>query len=142
MSGIHSMSHSHLVFHHLGLAVKKPQAASAFVLALGYHQGDTIHDPGQNVAARFCTHDSQPAIEILWPSESKGPIDAMVQKRPEGIIYHVCFATEDLAAALASLEESGNRVVCISPPMPAPLFGDRKVSFYNVVGIGLIEILS
>lgn len=72
VSGIPSMSHSHLVFHHLGLAVKKPQAVSAFVLALGYHQGDTIQDPAQKVAAMFCTHDSQPAIEILWPSEPKG----------------------------------------------------------------------
>lgn len=66
----------------------------------------------------------------------------MVQKRPEGIIYHVCYETEDLVAALASLDAAGNRVVCISPPMPAPLFGDRHVSFYHVVGIGLIEILS
>jgi hypothetical protein len=31
--------------------------------------------------------------------------------------------------------------MCISEPKPAPLFGGRPVSFYNVAGIGLIEIL-
>jgi hypothetical protein len=29
----------------------------------------------------------------------------------------------------------------LSPATPAPLFGGRPVSFYNVVGMGLIEIL-
>jgi hypothetical protein len=33
------------------------------------------------------------------------------------------------------------RPLCISPVTPAPLFGGRPVSFYNVVGLGLVEIL-
>jgi methylmalonyl-CoA/ethylmalonyl-CoA epimerase len=58
-----------------------------------------------------------------------------------GIIYHVCYETDNLAAALAQFDEAKLHAVCISPPTPAPLFGGRPVSFYNVVGIGLIEIL-
>jgi len=39
------------------------------------------------------------------------------------------------------LELAGLHPKCISNPTPAPLFGGRPVSFYNVVGIGLVEIL-
>jgi methylmalonyl-CoA/ethylmalonyl-CoA epimerase len=57
------------------------------------------------------------------------------------VIYHVCYTTDNLGSALAGLEKAGTRVICASPPKPAILFGGRKVSFYNVAGIGLIEIL-
>jgi hypothetical protein len=136
------MTIPHLVFHHLGLAVKQPRQATTFVSSLGYQLGETIFDQGQNVFSMLCTHETQPAIEILWPGETKGPIDDLTQRHPVGIIYHICYETGNLTAALAKLEEAGNRVVCISPPKLAPLFGNRKVSFYNVLGIGLIEILS
>jgi len=86
-------------------------------------------------------HESHPAVEIIWPGNEGGPIDKLVQRNSAGIIYHVCYETENLDAILATFSEANLRVVCISPPTPAPLFGGRPVSFYNVVGIGLIEIL-
>jgi len=135
------LSGLHLVFHHLGLAVRRPQEAMTFLSALGYRMGETVLDPGQNVQLMMCTHETEPEVEIIWPSDTKGPIDNVTQHHPSGIVYHVCYVTGDLAAALAGLEEAGLRAVCISPPQPAPLFGGRKVSFYNVVGIGLMEIL-
>ena len=137
-----AMNQLRLKFHHLGLAVRRPEAAQAFVSALGYRIGKTVFDPGQNVHLALCTHAAEPAIEIIWPSETKGPIEDLTRRHPAGIIYHVCYVAEDLAAALVELEAAGLRVICISPPTPAPLFGGRKVSFYNVIGIGLIEILS
>ena len=136
------MTMPHLTFHHLGLAVKKPGPATAFVSTQGYRLGEIVFDPGQNVFSMLCTHATEPAIEILWPGETKGPIEDLTQRHPAGIVYHMCYEAADLTAALAKLEEAGNRVVCISPPKTAPLFGNRKVSFYNVIGIGLIEILS
>ena len=136
------MAIPYLTFHHLGLAVKQPQQAKAFVSALGYRIGETVFDPEQNVFSTLCFHETDPAIEILWPGETKGPITDLPRRHPSGIIYHLCYETGDLTATLAKLEEDGNRVICISPPKPAPLFGSRKVSFYNVIGIGLIEILS
>jgi hypothetical protein len=30
--------------------------------------------------------------------------------------------------------------LCISPVTPALMFGGRPVSFYNIVGLGLVEI--
>ena len=130
----------HLAFHHLGLAVRRPQEATVFLSTLGYRMGETVLDPGQNVHLKMCLHETEPAVEIIWPGNTKGPLDEMIQRRPSGIIYHICYTTDHLAATLAGLEKAGLNVICISPPKPAPLFGGRNVSFYNVVGIGLIEI--
>ena len=131
-----------LAFHHLGLAVRKPEASIALMTAQGYRIGEAIFDPAQNVHAVMCTHATEPAVEILWPGHPPSPIDNLHQRHASGIIYHVCYATDDLAVALSGLAEAGLKVSCVSPPKPAPLFSGRKVSFYNVVGLGLIEILA
>jgi hypothetical protein len=132
---------SHLAFHHLGLAVRRPREAEALLTALGYRMGEAVLDPGQNVHLKMCLHETEPDVEIIWPGDTPGPLDGMMQRHSSGIIYHICYVTDNLAAALAGLEKAGLRVVCVSPQKPAPLFGGRPVSFYNVVGIGLIEIL-
>jgi len=132
---------SHLTFHHFGLAVRRPDEARKFVAALGYQCGDSVFDPAQNVHLQLCTHATQPAVELIWPGETPGPVDKLVQRHASGIIYHLCYETDQLTAALAGLAAAGLRPMCISPATPAPLFGGRPVSFYNVVGMGLIEIL-
>jgi len=118
----------HLTFHHFGVAVRRPDEARKFVAALGYQGGEAVFDPAQNVHLQLCTHAQQPAVEIIWPGDSTGPVD-------------LCYETDNLAAAIAGLEAAGLSPICISPPTPAPLFGGRPVSFYNVVGLGLVEIL-
>ncbi len=133
---------SGLHFHHLGLAVRQPQPAETFVRSLGYRLGSAVFDPQQNVHCALWMHDTAPAIEILWPGETKGPLDGMVQRHPAGIVYHVCYETTDLPAVLAGFEAAGVKVICISPPKIAPLFEGRTVSFYNVTGMGLIEIIA
>jgi hypothetical protein len=135
------MKNPHLKFHHFGLAVRRPDEARIFLTTIGYRFGDPVFDPAQNVHLQICMHESHPAVEIIWPGNEGGPIDKLVQRNSAGIIYHVCYETENLDAILATFSEANLRVVCISPPTPAPLFGGRPVSFYNVVGIGLIEIL-
>ena len=65
----------------------------------------------------------------------------LVPKQTAGIIYHLCYETENLAAALAQFADAGINAICISQPTPAPLFGGRLVSFYNIVGMGLVEVL-
>jgi catechol 2,3-dioxygenase-like lactoylglutathione lyase family enzyme len=135
------MNNSQLTFHHFGLAVRRPEEARVFVSTLGYRLGESVFDPAQNVHLQLCAHDTHPAVEIIWPGETKGPSDRLIECHPAGIIYHVCYETNDLPVALARFEEAKLRVICISPPTPAQLFGGRKVSFYKVTGIGLIEVL-
>jgi methylmalonyl-CoA/ethylmalonyl-CoA epimerase len=135
------MHHAHLQFHHFGLAVRRPEEARKFVATLGYALGESIFDPAQNVHLQLATHASQPAVEIVWPGGGAGPVDKLAQRHNSGIIYHLCYETENLSAALAGWEAADLKAICISPPKPAPLFGGRAVSFYNVVGTGLVEIL-
>jgi hypothetical protein len=132
---------SHLKFHHFGIAVMRQEQAAAFARALGYTIGEPVFDPEQNVHLAMCSHISEPALELIWPGTSAGPIDKLVQRHASGIIYHTCYQTENLEAALSGLEAQGISAVCVSPRKPALLFSGRKVSFYNVVGMGLIEIL-
>jgi methylmalonyl-CoA/ethylmalonyl-CoA epimerase len=135
------MNPSYLTFHHFGLAVRRPDEARKFLATLGYRLGEPVFDQAQNVHLELCTHATHPAVEIIWPGDTTGPVDKLVQRHQNGIIYHLCYETGNLGAALAALEAGGLRPVCISPPKPAPLFGGRPVSFYNVVGLGLVEIL-
>ena len=130
-----------LAFHHFGLAVRRPEETRVFISTLGYRPGDPVFDPAQNDHLQLCAHDTHPAVEILWPGEAKGPGDKLIQCHPDGIIYHVCYETNYLAVALVHLKEAGLRSTCIAPPTPALLFGGRKVYFYKITGIGLVEIL-
>ena len=131
-----------LRFHHLGLAVRRPRDATQFLEGLGYRVGDAVFDPAQNVNLIMCSHPgAMPDVEIIYPAAGKSPVDALVAARPEGIVYHLCYATADLQAALAALDDAGLRAICKSPPTPAALFGGRRVSFYDIVGMGLCEIV-
>jgi methylmalonyl-CoA/ethylmalonyl-CoA epimerase len=131
----------HLKFHHFGVAVRRPEQAAAFARSLGYKMGGPVFDPEQNVHLAMCLHETEPALELIWPGEGKGPIDTLVQRHTAGIVYHTCYETGNLEAALAGLEADGIQVICVSPRRPAVLFGGRKVSFYNVLGMGLVEIV-
>jgi catechol 2,3-dioxygenase-like lactoylglutathione lyase family enzyme len=132
---------SHLTFHHLGLAVASEKQALTFLSALGYEPGNAVYEPLQRVNLMMCTHASEPAVEIIWPGEGKSPVDGLIRRHAAGIVYHICYSTDDLAGALAGLEGQGIRMLCVSPPQPALLFGGRPVSFYQAAGVGLVEIL-
>ncbi|HEY1795282.1 MAG TPA: VOC family protein [Stellaceae bacterium] len=131
-----------LTFHHLGLAVRRPHDATQFVGGLGYRIGTPVLDPTQNVNLIMCSHPgAMPDVEIIYPAAGKSPVDALIAGRPEGIVYHLCYATADLPATLAAFDHAGLRAICKSPPTPAVLFGGRCVSFYDIVGMGLCEIV-
>lgn len=130
-----------LQFHHLGLAVPRPDEAMSFLSGLGYAIGERMFDPEQNVNLALCRHPQMPAVEIIYPGDAPGPIDKLLTSHASGIVYHACFETVDLAKSLAAIEAAKLRPLCVSKPRPAVLFGGRAVSFYVVVGMGLIEIL-
>ena len=139
MSGANPLG---LNFHHLGLAVRRPADATLFLGGLGYEIGEPIFDPEQNANLIMCPHDgAMPDVEIIYPAKGKSPVDTLVNLRPDGLVYHICYVTADLAASLKWMELNGVRAVCVVPPTPAVLFGGRRVSFYNIVGMGLCEII-
>ena len=130
-----------LIFHHLGVAVRKPEAALAFVRGMGYGVQPPVFDPLQNVNLIMCTHATEPAIEIIYKAEGDGPIDIHLSKHTQGLIYHSCYVSKDVEGSISALAEAGLRAVCVSQPKDAVLFGGLSVSFYQVAGLGLIEII-
>lgn len=135
------MTLGNLKFHHLGLAVKDDAAALAMLTALGYTPQHKVFDAEQNVFGRLCLSPTQPTVEIVQPGpDSKSPIDGMLAKYSE-LIFHTCYETPDLAATLAGIEELGLRALPLGERKPAILFGGRHISFYRIIGFGIIELL-
>ena len=129
-----------LRFHHLGLAVRRPAEAVTFLTALGYQVGAALFDPLQKVNLQFCTHPEKPAVEIIYPGEGQTPLDGILKQR-DALAYHCCFETQSSTEAIASLEARGLRVLPISPIKAAALFPGQAVSFYQIPGFGLFELL-
>jgi methylmalonyl-CoA/ethylmalonyl-CoA epimerase len=134
-----------LRFHHFGLAARDVATATTFLKGLGYRCEAAVFDPLQNVDLTWCRHETMPSVEIISPSsqaETGGaPVENLLKKRPEGIIYHLCYSSGDLEGSLARMHAAGVQVKTVSPPTPAILFRDKPVSFYMIAGLGLIEIV-
>lgn len=129
-----------LTFHHLGLAVRDPAMAKTFALGLGYTVSDAVLDPLQNVHLRMCEAPGMPSIEIISPTGTPGPLDPILKDVP-AMLYHTCYESSDIAASLDAIRAVGLRAIPVSQGRPAVLFGGAPVSFYNVMGVGLIEII-
>jgi len=129
-----------LSFHHLGLALQDDVQSIMFLRGQGYEIGEKVFDFEQNVHLRFCQSVDMPAVELVLPGSGVGPLTPILKHYNE-IMYHSCYETEELGLSLSAMEASGLRILHVSPPKPALLFGGRKVSFYKVMGFGLIEIL-
>lgn len=131
-----------LKFHHLGLAVKDDGPALVYLGALGYRLGERIFDPIQNVYVRLCIAAGRPTVELVQPGDSgPSPVDALISRFNE-MIYHTCYETSEPALAVVEgLKGLGLRIITLSPPQPAVLFGGRRVSFHRIQGVGIVELL-
>ena len=129
-----------LAFHHFGLAVPEPDAAFAYLGALGYRGGEPMFDPLQGVNLVMRYHESMPAVEVIWPGDEPSPIDNMLKRR-DSLIYHICYTSPDVPGALAAMEAAGLQVLAVTEPRPAILFGGQEVSFHHVANFGLIEFI-
>lgn len=128
-------------FHHFGLAAMYPEKVAAFAVTLGYVCGPRVFDPLQDTHLHWCEHATAPALEIVSPASPDGPLKRILFEQPSSF-YHLCYAImTDTTTALAQLRANGTRVITVVAPVPAVLFGGRKVSFHTVHGFGLLELL-
>ena len=107
---------------------------------LGYSTGEETVDPLQNVRLVWCEHPEMPAVELVSPEASPGPLDSYLSDTDE-LIYHLCYATADLKHSIDAVKADGIRVLTVSEPKPAVLFDGKPVSFYLFRGFGLVEIV-
>lgn len=129
-----------LKFHHFGLATRDAEETRRMLTLLGYELAEPIFDPLQNVNLIWCEHALMPAIEVVYPADTPGPLDSYLAEFPE-LVYHLCYVAPDIQIAADEIRSAGLRLLTVVAPKPAVLFGGRAVAFYLAKGLGLIEIL-
>ncbi len=94
---------------HLGVAVASIDEALGVYGALGLSVAHREEVPSQKVRTAFLpAGDSR--IELLEATSPDSPIARFVAKRGPGI-HHVCFAVDDIDAALDELSARGYRLI-------------------------------
>ncbi len=130
-----------LEFHHFGLATRDADQTIEALERLGYRAAEPVFDPLQNVNLAWCEHDAMPDVEVVFPAETgTGPLEPYLVDHSE-MIYHLCYVADDLEAAVARVKATGIRLLPVTEPKPAVLFGGKTVAFFMARGLGLIEIL-
>ena len=78
------------------------------------------------------------AIELLEPVDRDSPISKFLDKRGEGI-HHICFAVDDIEAALERLKKEGVRLI---DETPRPGAYNSRVAFIHPTAVNgvLIEL--
>jgi len=123
---------------HLGVAVASIDEALAVYRALGLVEVKREEVPAQRVTAAFLPV-GESRIELLEPTSPDSPVAKFLSRRGEGI-HHVCFAVEDLEAALADLAGKVFRLVHAAPVEGAD--GKRVAFLHPEAGRGVLIELS
>ncbi len=111
---------------HLGVAVASIDDALAVYRALGLSEAKREEVASQKVITAFLPV-GESSIELLQPTSPDSPVGKFLEKRGEGI-HHVCFAVENLEAALADLSRKGFRLIHTAP---VPGAGGKRVAFLH-----------
>ena len=98
----------------MGIAVKSLEASIPYyenILGLKCYAIEEV--PSQKVKTAFFKI-GQTKIELLEPTSEESPIAKFIEKRGEGV-HHIAFATDNLPAALAEVEEKGVQLIDKAP---------------------------
>jgi len=126
-----------LNFHHIGSAVKDlKKAAESFKRFLNAEfQSNVVSDPVQKVDLMLIKVGGV-AIELVSGDKVSRFISSDSQSSP----YHVCYEVDDFDRFVDEYSRKDGAILS-SPPEPAVLFNGRRVAFFMVRGVGIIEIL-
>lgn len=92
--------------HHIGLATEHLAETTALYEKMGYEIGNVLDDPAQHVKVCFLTHPFNPTIEVIISAEKSSPIRTLLQKNGT-CLYHLCYETENIDAAVQELRKDG-----------------------------------
>ena len=125
--------------HHVGYVVPRMSAAlRRFVDEGARVLVEPVDDPIQRVTVALLSVDAGVPVELVAPTPGvDGPITARLQRG--GGFDHLCFAVEDVGAALAADAERGGIVVC--EPVFAVAF-TRTVGFVQRRSGMVVEFIS
>jgi len=121
---------------HVAIAVADRDASAASLGALfGLEPGVREHVASQATDVAFLHAEGgageAPALEICAP-RGNAALDRFLARRGPGL-HHVCFAVEDLPAALAALKAAGVRLI---DETPRPGARGHQVAFLHPASTG------
>jgi methylmalonyl-CoA/ethylmalonyl-CoA epimerase len=121
---------------HVAIAVADRDASAASLGALfGLRPGAREHVASQATEVAFLHADGggtgEAALEICAP-RGNAALDRFLARRGPGL-HHVCFAVEDLPAALAALKAAGVRLI---DETPRPGARGHQVAFLHPASTG------
>ena len=97
--------------NHVAIAVPDLEAASEqYRSALGAKVGAPQDEPDHGVTVVFIELPNT-KIELLHPLGEKSPIQAFLNKYPDGGVHHLCYEVEDINAARDRLVAEGARIL-------------------------------
>ena len=129
--------------HHAGFIVRAFDAAERHFAALGYHRlSEPADDPGYDAEIVFLQRSGaaagEPLIELIRPRSPQSAVSGH-SERNELQIHHLCFAVEDINAALAGVRSA--RMVQVGKVRPAPAIGGSAICFFFSDAAGLFELV-
>lgn len=100
--------------HHVAIVVGSiAEARTTYVDLLGMRCGEVENVPDQKVNVLVCWAGAQ-RIELVEPASDDSPVSAFLQKRGGGL-HHLAYRVDDVAAAIATLERGGVRMIDSAP---------------------------
>jgi methylmalonyl-CoA/ethylmalonyl-CoA epimerase len=123
---------------HVGIAVRSlAERVPLYRDLLGVTLDREEEVPTERVRVAFLG-DGETHVELLEPLDGEGPIAQFLAKRGEGV-HHLCFAVDDIEAAVSRLRAEG---VTLVGEAPRPGAGGCRVAFLHPKGTGgvLIEL--
>jgi len=125
-------------FHHIGVATESLQVEVEIYERLGYmREGDAFVDVGQGVRGIFLVGPG-PRLELLESLDGSTTLDPWLQSGSR--LYHLAYEVDDLQVSLQTARQE-LRAHVLRPPLPAPAFGGRPVSFLMLRNQSIIELI-
>lgn len=138
--------------HHIGYLVRNMERSRAEFEQLGFSvERCKAHDEARGINVSFMTNGGY-RVELVEPDGKSSPIYPLL-KRFKNCPYHICFETDDMAAAIAQLRGKGFTVMqgadtapCITVHSAADLVdrtGGRGaiVAFLMSAAAGIVEVM-
>ena len=119
--------------NHLALAVPDIEAflRKSAPLYEEFSRGPMIVNERQKVREVFMT-DGATTVELLEPLGGGSPLQAFLNRNPNGGLIHLALEVTDLEAAIASVTAAGGRLVVA--PVPDVAFNERRIAFVYLGG--------
>jgi catechol 2,3-dioxygenase-like lactoylglutathione lyase family enzyme len=129
--------------HHAGYVVQTLEPAERHFAALGFERVFApVDDPDYGATIVFLERrgaaPGEPLIELIRPTSPQSIVGGHA-RRNELQIHHLCFAVEDIGAALASVRSA--RMLPVGQVRAAPAIGGSAICFCFSEAMGLFELV-